>query len=29
VDNDIITPTFKVKRNYERWATARKKVVWI
>ena len=38
VENDILTPTMKVKRNkiedlfaqnYERWATARKKVVWI
>ena len=38
VENDILTPTMKVKRNriedlfaqnYERWVTARKKVVWI
>ena len=37
VENDIITPTFKVKRNriedlfaknYERWSSARKKVIW-
>jgi long-chain acyl-CoA synthetase len=37
VDNDIITPTFKVKRNriedlfaknYEKWVGARKKVIW-
>ena len=37
VDNDLITPTFKVKRhriedlyamNYERWEAAGKKVVW-
>ena len=37
VDNDLITPTFKVKRNriedlfaqnYERWIGMRKKVVW-
>ncbi len=37
VDNDLITPTFKVKRNriedlfaknYEAWVGARKKVVW-
>jgi long-chain acyl-CoA synthetase len=37
VDNDIITPTFKVKRNriedlfaknYERWAGLKQKVVW-
>jgi len=37
VDNDLITPTFKVKRNkiedlfaknYEKWVGARKKVVW-
>jgi long-chain acyl-CoA synthetase len=37
VDNDIITPTFKVKRNriedlfaknYERWVGMRKKVLW-
>jgi long-chain acyl-CoA synthetase len=37
VDNDLITPTFKVKRNrvedlfanhYERWVGARKPVVW-
>jgi long-chain acyl-CoA synthetase len=37
VDNDLITPTFKVKRNriedlfaahYERWVGARKTVVW-
>jgi long-chain acyl-CoA synthetase len=37
VDNDIITPTFKVKRNriedlfaknYERWVGQRKKVIW-
>jgi long-chain acyl-CoA synthetase len=37
VDNDLITPTFKVKRNriedlfaknYERWTGMRKKVVW-
>ena len=37
VDNDLITPTFKVKRNriediysanYERWETSGKKVVW-
>jgi long-chain acyl-CoA synthetase len=38
VENDILTPTMKVKRNkiedlfaqnYERWVAARKKVVWI
>ncbi len=38
VENDILTPTMKVKRNkiedlfaqnYERWVTTRKKVVWI
>jgi long-chain acyl-CoA synthetase len=37
VDNDLITPTFKVKRNrieerfaanYEQWESARKKVIW-
>jgi long-chain acyl-CoA synthetase len=37
VENDIITPTFKVKRNriedlfaknYDKWVGARKKVVW-
>ena len=37
VDNDLITPTFKVKRNrieerfaanYEHWASARQKVIW-
>jgi long-chain acyl-CoA synthetase len=37
VDNDVITPTFKVKRNrieelyaqnYERWETLGKKVIW-
>jgi long-chain acyl-CoA synthetase len=37
VDNDLITPTFKVKRNriealfsshYERWSRAGKPVVW-
>jgi long-chain acyl-CoA synthetase len=37
VDNDLITPTFKVKRNkiedlfaknYERWVGMRKKVIW-
>jgi len=37
VDNDLITPTFKVKRNriedlfatnYENWVGARKKVIW-
>ena len=37
VDNDLITPTFKVKRNrieerfaanYEQWERARKKVIW-
>ncbi len=37
VDNDLITPTFKIKRNrieelfaanYERWVGTRKKVVW-
>ena len=37
VDNDLITPTFKVKRNrieerfaahYEQWEGARKKVIW-
>ena len=37
VDNDLITPTFKVKRNriedlfaknYDSWAGSRKKVVW-
>ena len=37
VENDIITPTFKVKRNriedlfaknYERWSSAGKKVIW-
>jgi long-chain acyl-CoA synthetase len=38
VDNDLITPTFKVKRNriedmfaanYERWAGARRTVIWL
>jgi long-chain acyl-CoA synthetase len=38
VDNSFITPTFKVKRNrieeiyaasYERWAGARKPVIWM
>jgi long-chain acyl-CoA synthetase len=38
VENDILTPTMKVKRNkiedlfaqnYEKWVAARKKVVWI
>jgi long-chain acyl-CoA synthetase len=37
VDNDLITPTFKVKRNriedlfaknYDRWVGMRKKVIW-
>ncbi len=37
VDNDLITPTFKVKRNriddrfaahYEQWERTRKKVIW-
>ena len=37
VDNDVITPTFKVKRNriedlyakhYERWETSGRKVIW-
>ena len=37
VENDVITPTFKVKRNrieelysahYETWETSGKKVVW-
>jgi long-chain acyl-CoA synthetase len=37
VDNDLITPTFKVKRNriedlfaknYEKWVSMRKKVIW-
>jgi long-chain acyl-CoA synthetase len=37
VENDLITPTFKVKRNrvedlfaknYERWVGMRKKVIW-
>ncbi len=37
VDNDLVTPTFKVKRNriedlfgrhYEQWVTARKTVIW-
>jgi long-chain acyl-CoA synthetase len=37
VDNDLITPTFKVKRNriedrfathYEQWVGSRKKVIW-
>jgi long-chain acyl-CoA synthetase len=37
VDNDIITPTFKVKRNriedlysryYETWETSGKRVIW-
>jgi long-chain acyl-CoA synthetase len=37
VENDLITPTFKVKRNriedrfapyYEKWEAARKKVIW-
>jgi long-chain acyl-CoA synthetase len=37
VDNDLITPTFKVKRNriedrfaarYDQWVGARRKVVW-
>jgi long-chain acyl-CoA synthetase len=38
IDNDLITPTFKVKRNriedrfathYEQWAASRKKVIWV
>lgn len=38
VDNDMITPTFKVKRNriedlyarhYEKWETSRKPVIWV
>jgi long-chain acyl-CoA synthetase len=38
VDNDLVTPTFKVKRNriealfathYERWTAARKPVLWL
>jgi long-chain acyl-CoA synthetase len=38
VDNDLITPTFKVKRNkvedrfaanYEKWVGSRKKVIWV
>lgn len=38
IENDLMTPTFKVKRNrveelysanYERWAAARKTVVWL
>ncbi|NWG75953.1 MAG: AMP-binding acetyl-CoA synthetase, partial [Rubrivivax sp.] len=38
VDNDFVTPTFKVKRNrveqaygahYERWAGAGREVVWL
>jgi long-chain acyl-CoA synthetase len=38
VDNDLITPTFKVKRNkiedrfagsYEKWVGARKQVIWV
>jgi long-chain acyl-CoA synthetase len=37
VDNDLITPTFKVKRNkiedrfaasYDKWEASRKKVIW-
>ena len=37
VENDVITPTFKVKRNriedlyakdYERWESSGKKVIW-
>ena len=37
VDNDIITPTFKVKRNriedlfaknYDKWVGMKKKVIW-
>jgi long-chain acyl-CoA synthetase len=37
VDNDLITPTFKVKRNkiedlyaarYEEWVASRRKVIW-
>ena len=37
VDNDLVTPTFKVKRNriealfadhYEQWVSARKPVLW-
>ena len=37
VDNDLITPTFKVKRNklderfaalYEKWQGTRRKLVW-
>jgi long-chain acyl-CoA synthetase len=37
VDNDLITPTFKVKRNriedayarhYERWESSNQKVIW-
>ena len=38
VDNDLVTPTFKVKRNriealyathYEKWVSARKPVLWL
>ncbi|MFO1326359.1 MAG: AMP-binding protein [Rubrivivax sp.] len=38
VDNDLVTPTFKVKRNriealyalhYEKWVSARKPVIWL
>ena len=38
VDNDLITPTFKVKRNrieqdfaarYEEWTTSGRRVVWM
>ena len=38
VENDILTPTMKVKRNkieerfapdYEKWVAARKKVIWV
>jgi long-chain acyl-CoA synthetase len=38
IDNDLITPTFKVKRNriedrfaphYEQWVASRRKVVWV
>jgi long-chain acyl-CoA synthetase len=37
VDNDLVTPTFKVKRNrieerfaphYESWVAARRRVIW-